>query len=843
MAKLTKKDFTFKTEPLKHQVEALCQSATKTNFAYLMEMGCVDGETEFLSNRGWIKFKDFVVNEWEAPLLVGQCVPTKYSMNDARHIFSFAQPKNYIKKHVNKMLHFTGVVPGSTKPCLDIMVTPDHNMRCRLMYKDKLIASMEDDVTAEQLAKHIQERADSAKTFDMQRGEILQRCWDHDGVLGYEPVKDKLHRLNQWEMRVLVAIIADGNFPNKTSDRCVMEFSKQNKIDRFEMLCKKAGILTVKEVIRGGKAVRFHLVAPIRKKIFDADFWLLPPHMHTVIYKEVFKWDGSEEENRNRFYTIHKASADFVQFLGFIHGHRVSIAESTSNNAPYYTVILNPKHGLDNDKIHPFTTVTKVNEVEGEQYAYCFRMPAGQLVLRRNDKIFVTGNSGKTKVIIDNMAYLKQKEAITGAIVLAPKGVYRNWSTQEIPKHMPECVNPQVLVWKSEASAGYKSKLIEEIKSYDGTTFPILVFNIESLLSTIGIDVINTFLRVHRGSTMGIIDESTCIKNHKAKRTKKAIEIGQKCRVKRIATGSPVTNSPLDLYSQFAFLDKQILGCGSYYAFRNVYAEIERITTRQGQSFDKILKYRNLPMLSKRIADFSYRITKKECLDLPEKMYITRDVELTPEQKKLYKEMKNLSFAMHDDEIMSVQIALTKMLRLHQILCGSFTTDEGETIRIPNNRLEALKEVLSETSGKVIIWANYLQNITDIQDMLEKEYGKESFVTYTGSVSSDDRVEAIRLFQNANSPVRFFLGNVQTAGRGITLTAANTVIYYSNSYSLEMRQQSEDRAHRVGQLNPVTYVDLVARDSLDEKIIQALLAKRNIANEILNDDLEDWIKL
>ena len=157
--------------------------------------------------------------------------------------------------------------------------------------------------------------------------------------------------------------------------------------------------------------------------------------------------------------------------------------------------------------------------------------------------------------------------------------------------------------------------------------------------------------------------------------------------------------------------------------------------------------------------------------------------------------------------------------------------------------LEALKEVLSETSGKVIIWANYLQNITDIQDMLEKEYGKESFVTYTGSVSSDDRVEAIRLFQNANSPVRFFLGNVQTAGRGITLTAANTVIYYSNSYSLEMRQQSEDRAHRVGQLNPVTYVDLVARDSLDEKIIQALLAKRNIANEILNDDLEDWIKL
>jgi SNF2 family DNA or RNA helicase len=342
---------------------------------------------------------------------------------------------------------------------------------------------------------------------------------------------------------------------------------------------------------------------------------------------------------------------------------------------------------------------------------------------------------------------------------------------------------------------------------------------------------------------MGIIDESTCIKNHKAKRTKKALEIGQKCKVRRIATGSPITNSPLDLFSQFAFLDKQILGCGSFYAFRNVYAEVERITTRQGQSFDKILKYKNLPMLSRRIEPFSYRITKKECLDLPDKIYTTRDVELTPEQKLLYKQMKDLSFAMCNDEIMSVQVALTKILRLHQILCGSFTTDEGEVKQIPNNRLSVLSDTLEEISGKVIIWANYLQNIKDITEMLTEKYGKESFVVYTGATSSDDRVEAINLFQNANSPVRFFVGNVQTAGRGITLTAAQTVIYYSNNYSLEMRQQSEDRAHRHGQTNKVTYIDLIARDTLDEKIIQALLAKRNIANEILHDDLEDWIKL
>ena len=843
MPVLQESDFIFKTKPLKHQLEALCQSATKQNFAYLMEMGCVDGETEFLSNRGWIKFKDFDVNKWEAPLLVGQALPAKYSSDEARQLFSFATPISYIRKKVDRMIHFTGVVPGSKSPCLDVMVTPDHNMRCRILYRDKVNCHIEDDVSAQLLADTLAKRAPSNPTFDFFRGEMLQRCFTSEGIIGASVEKNNLAKLDEWSMRVLVAIIADGNFPNKTSNRCVMEFSKQKKIDRFEKICKKAGILTVKESIRGGKSTRFQLVAPAHKKIFDEDFWLLPQKLLSVIFHEVFFWDGTEEPNRNRFYTIHKSSADFVQYLCFIHGYRSSIIEGVSNNAPYYTVTINPKAGITNEKINPFTTVTQFEVIDQEQLAYCFRMPAGQLVLRRNNKIFITGNSGKTKVMIDNMAYLKRRNAITGVLVLAPKGVYRNWSTIEIPKHMPDDVNPEILVWKADASAGYKQNLLRQIQAYDGKTFPILVFNIESVLSSVGMSVIKEFFKVHKGTVMGVIDESTCIKNHKAKRTKKALEIGAKCRVRRIATGSPITNSPLDLYSQFAFLDKQILGCGSYYAFRNVYAEVERITTRQGQSFDKILKYKNLPLLAKRIQDFSYRITKKECLDLPDKVYITRDVELTTEQKTLYKEMKNLSFAMYEDEIMSVQVALTKILRLHQILCGSYTTDEGVTKQIPNNRLSVLEEVLEETSGKVIIWANYLQNIADITEMLASKYGKESFVVYTGATSSDDRVEAINLFQNANSPVRFFVGNVQTAGRGITLTAAQTVIYYSNNYSLEMRQQSEDRAHRHGQTNKVTYIDLVARDTLDEKIIQALLAKRNIANEILHDDLEEWIQL
>ena len=443
MKKLTKDDFTFKTKPLKHQLEALCKSATKQNFAYLMEMGCVDGETEFLSNRGWIKFKDFVLGEWEEPLLVAQVASATYPNPETHQILSFVQPTNYIKKKVNKMYHFTGVVKGSTKPCLDIMVTPEHNMECHLMNRTNTTQNIEknaaDFVTAEDLYEYINTRTEKTPTFLGHSGQALQRCWLSEGPVGYKPDATPLSKLDKWQMRVQVAVMADGSFPHKDRDRCVMEFSKPDKIARFEKLCKKAGIVTVRESCRGGKATKFQLVAPVHKKIYDQDFWLLPPEMQSVIFNEVFHWDGSIESFRYRFYTIHKQSADFIQFLGTIHGYRTSLITGKSNDAPYYTVQLNPKSCLDgNTDEGNYTFITKAEVVEDEQYAYCFRVPSGKLLLRRNDKIFVTGNSGKSKVIIDNMTYLKQQNAIDAAIVLAPKGVYRNWSTQEIPKHMPD---------------------------------------------------------------------------------------------------------------------------------------------------------------------------------------------------------------------------------------------------------------------------------------------------------------------------------------------------------------------------------------------------------------------
>tara|TARA_R100000458_G_C8134038_1_gene147923 strand:- start:136 stop:648 length:513 start_codon:yes stop_codon:yes gene_type:complete len=168
-------------------------------------------------------------------------------------------------------------------------------------------------------------------------------------------------------------------------------------------------------------------------------------------------------------------------------------------------------------------------------------------------------------------------------------------------------------------------------------------------------------------------------------------------------------------------------------------------------------------------------------------------------------------------------------------------TDEGNMIELKSNRINELMNILDETSGKVIIWANYINDIKAIEKEIQKEYGFDSCCTYFGETKTEDRQICINKFQDPNSSIRFFIGNTQTGGYGITLTEASTVIYYSNNYDLEKRMQSEDRAHRIGQKNKVNYIDLVAPKTVDEKIIKALRNKVNIAKEISGEELSEWI--
>jgi SNF2 family DNA or RNA helicase len=443
--------------------------------------------------------------------------------------------------------------------------------------------------------------------------------------------------------------------------------------------------------------------------------------------------------------------------------------------------------------------------------------------------------TGKTKVLIDNLAMLYDKGKVDSALIVAPKGVVKTWYEQELPNHLPTHIENTLVLWQSNITKTQQEKL--DTLFENSGDLRILIQNVEAFSTEKGFKFAESFLNSRR--CLMAIDESTTIKTPTARRTKNIISLGKKARYRRILTGSPITKNPLDLYTQCEFLDPWLLDFTSYYAFRNRYAEMKTMHLR-GRSIQVVSEFKNLGELSETVKNFSYRVLKEDCLDLPPKNFIKRYVSLTPDQKKIYEQMKKAAMAVLNGKVTTTMTVLTQLMRLHQITCGHFTADDGSIQSVESNRLNELMSVLQETEGKAIIWANYQLSVGEIIQRIIKEYGKDSYVHYYGLTPQEDRQDYIRKFQN-DPKCRFLIGTPQTGGYGITLTQANTVIYYSNGYDLEKRLQSEDRAHRIGQKKTVTYVDLICEDTVDEKIVKALRDKINIASEVMGEELKDWI--
>ena len=448
---------------------------------------------------------------------------------------------------------------------------------------------------------------------------------------------------------------------------------------------------------------------------------------------------------------------------------------------------------------------------------------------------FMEIGTGKTKVLIDNLAMLYDKGKVNGALIIAPKGVVKTWYEQELPTHLPDHIENVTVLWQPNFTKKYQENLDRLFEL--GEDLHILIMNVEALSTDKGVKFVTKFLNAHK--TLMAIDESTTIKNQAAKRTKNIISLGKYAKYRRIMTGSPITKNPLDLFSQCEFLDPWLLNFDSFYAFRNRYAKMKNMYLRD-RTIQVVDVFQNLGELSEKVKGFSYRVLKEDCLDLPPKNFIKRYVTLTTDQKRIYEQMKKEAMAILNGKVTTTMTVLTQLMRLHQITCGHFTADDGSTQAVESNRLNELMSILEETDGKAIIWANYQLSVGEIVQRIIKEYGKDSYVHYYGLTSQEDRQDNIRKFQN-NSNCRFLIGTPQTGGYGITLTQANTVIYISNGYDLEKRLQSEDRAHRIGQKKNVTYIDLIAEDTVDEKIVKALRNKINIASEVMGEELKEWI--
>ena len=450
--------------------------------------------------------------------------------------------------------------------------------------------------------------------------------------------------------------------------------------------------------------------------------------------------------------------------------------------------------------------------------------------------LFMEQGTGKSKVVIDNIAYLYRRGNINTAIIAAPKGVYRNWFASEFKAHMPEDVVSftDICIWNPTETKTNIERLTEFLKPSHKLKF--FIINIEALSTEKGKNYLQRLLNLTK--SFFCIDESTNIKNRTARRTKACMKLGKLATYRRILTGTPVTQGPLDLWSQMHFLDEFILQ-SSFYAYRNTFCVIQRRRT-SSHSFDEVVGYQRLDELQKILDEHSFRVTKEECLDLPPKLRQIRHIDMTPAQKRMYVILKKRAILeLEREKLVTAPLIITRILRLQQILCGFIKYDDKteENIEGENPRIQELLNVIEETQGNIIIWATYRNSIKLIRDTLAKKFGTNKVAAFFGDTKAEDRQDIVEKFQSGE--LRFFIGQPRTGGYGLTLTNAKTVIYFNNTYDMEVRLQSEDRAHRIGQKDKVLYIDFVCPNTLDEKIMKTLNTKKKLADQITGDNWKE----
>ena len=457
--------------------------------------------------------------------------------------------------------------------------------------------------------------------------------------------------------------------------------------------------------------------------------------------------------------------------------------------------------------------------------------------------------TGKSKILIDTMAYLYQKGEIGGALIMAPKAVAPNWVHDEIPVHCPD-IPLKVFLWETERANTKKYQAALRKFLEPDERLSVLVMSYDGIMTqrkkgTRGIIKGAESARklLDSKKCLMILDESARIKGVNTKRSKRVIAAGKHAKYHRVASGTPVSNSPFDVFNQLRFIDPGVwdrIGCRSYEAFKTKFGVwVEHQRKDNGRSFKTLVSYQNLPTLHGYVDQMGSRLLKADVLDLPPKVYEKRYFEMAPKQAQLYRQLREKFLVMLEGgDIISAPLAITRMLRLQQITSGYIPTDDGDMLEFDKNpRLKCLMDTISDVSGQCIIWCKFHRDIDLISAALHN--AGITYVVYDGRVNAGDRESRRAAFKSGKATV--FLANPAAAGEGLTLTEANTCIYYNSTYKLADRLQSEDRAHRIGQDSSVTYIDIIAQGSIDEKIIQALRTKVDLAQQVMGDSPKEWI--
>jgi len=457
--------------------------------------------------------------------------------------------------------------------------------------------------------------------------------------------------------------------------------------------------------------------------------------------------------------------------------------------------------------------------------------------------LFMEQRTGKCYVQVCEVMDLYAAGKIKAWLVFCPNSVKDVWQ-EEIAKWMPEDLRRDVFIWRPENRGQVDKFLLPDPPGNE--RLKVLVMNAESLSTDKGIAAANMFLA--RYNALVTVDECTRFKSPSAQRTKTLIKLRTKARYRRIMSGTPITQGPLDAFAPFKFLGEHLLGFSSFYAFRNRYAVLG------GFNGKVVVGYANLDELTSNIDKHSYRVLFKDCTDIKEPIYEKRYVELTEQQRRIYDEMKQKMKTELGGSQVSVQFAITKFLRLQQIVggflpvetddgSGAGTTVNAKSVDSSNPKIDELMDVVEEFSGvkKIIIWARFHAEIALISRTLRQKYGDASVVEFHGNIPNDQRTRNRHAFQDETSPVRFFIGQPAAGGIGIPLYAADLTIFYSNDFSLETRLQAESRPLLPEKQLPHTYIDLVARNTLDVRLLGALRSKKGLADLVLQDPTMTWV--
>ncbi len=466
--------------------------------------------------------------------------------------------------------------------------------------------------------------------------------------------------------------------------------------------------------------------------------------------------------------------------------------------------------------------------------------------------------TGKSKIVLDTAAQLHKTGRINGLLLIAPNGVHRNWIADEIKIHLPDWCQRSAVTW----SAAQTKKKEAELESLfnAGHELRILSMNIEALGTKRGYEFARRFLNAT--DCMMVVDESTRIKSPTAGVTKAVLKLAPFAKYRRILNGTPVTQSPLDVYAQLLFLSEDALPVQSHVAFKARYADflptshpmIQGIMRKSGTRFapqimatndDGTPAYKNLEELKQWVDKCCYRVTRKECADLPEKLYKRWEVELAPHQDKLIKQYLQ---AMKKGETPEPINRMVMVMLYQRMICGIVPKqlngmDEHEKMFAKpedNPRIQAVLEIIEAyPDASIIFWARFKTDLHDIVGVIERATALE-VGRYWGDIPDDEREETKRRFQNKE--LKYFVGNPQAGGVGLPLHAADVMCYFSNSFSLYHRLQSEDRAENMLKTTGTLIIDIEAKGTVDTKIIDALRSKKDVADLITGDESGRWLE-